>query len=304
MNVYLVDGTYELFRHYYALPSAKDADGHEVGAVRGVLASVLGMIRNGATHIAVATDHVIESFRNKLWAGYKTSAGVPPDLLAQFHLLEEVLSVAGIAVWPMIEFEADDALAAGASAAGRNKRVKQVIICTPDKDLAQCVTGTRIVQLSRRTNVTLDEAGVVQKFGVTPQSIPDYLALVGDAADGYPGLRGWGAKSSAAVLAKFLHLESIPIDCRDWRVNATNASALAATLSQQREQALLFRTLATLRTDIKLFDDVEQLRWSGPKPEFDALAARLDAAKGESRGGGARKSVRTPLPKQRSSPMN
>ena len=257
MNVYLVDGTYELFRHYYALPSAKDADGHEVAAVRGVLASVLGMVRNSATHIAVATDHVIESFRNKLWPGYKTSAGVPRDLLAQFHLLEEVLSAAGIAVWPMIEFEADDALAAGAAAAARDKRVKQVIVCTPDKDLAQCVTGTRVVQLSRRTNVTLDEVGVMQKFGVAPESIPDYLALVGDAADGYPGLPGWGAKSSAAVLAKFLHLEAIPVDYRDWRVNATNAGALAATLCEQREQALLFRTLATLRTDIKLFDDVE-----------------------------------------------
>src|SRR6516165_4158854 len=236
------------------------------------------MIRNGTTHIAVATDHVIESFRNKLWPGYKTSAGVPRDLLAQFHLLEEVLSAAGIAVWPMIKFEADDALAAGAAAAVRNKRVNQVIICTPDKDLAQCVTGTRVVQLNRRTNVTLDEAGVVQKFGVRPESIPDYLALVGDAADGYPGLSGWGAKSSAAVLAKFLHLESIPIDSRDWRVNASNASALAATLCEQREQALLFRTLATLRTGIKLFDDIEQLRWSGPKPELDALSARLDAA--------------------------
>jgi 5'-3' exonuclease len=204
----------------------------------------------------------------------------------------------------MIEFEADDALAAGAAAAAGNKRVKQVIICTPDKDLAQCVTGTRVVQLNRRTNVTLDEAGVVQKFGVTPKSIPDYLALVGDAADGYPGLPGWGAKSSAAVLAKFLHLESIPIDCRDWRVNTTNASALAATLCEQREQALLFRMLATLRTDIKLFDDVEQLRWSGPKPEFEALAARLDAAKGDSRRGEARKSARRPVSRRRSPSPN
>lgn len=304
MNVYLVDGTYELFRHYYAVPSAKDEDGHEVAAVRGVLASVLGMVRNGATHIAVATDHVIESFRNKLWPGYKTSTGVPRDLLAQFHLLEEVLSAAGIAVWPMIDFEADDALAAGAAAAAQDKRVKQVIVCTPDKDLAQCVTGTRVVQLSRRTNVTLDEAGVMRKFGVAPESIPDYLALVGDAADGYPGLPGWGAKSSAAVLAKFLHLEAIPVDCRYWRVNATNAGALAATLCEQREQALLFRTLATLRTDIKLFDDVEQLRWSGPKPEFDALAARLDAAKGESRGRETRKSPRRPVSKHRSSSLN
>jgi 5'-3' exonuclease len=304
VNVYLVDGTYELFRHYYALPSAKDADGCEVAAVRGVLASMLGMICNGATHIAVATDHIIESIRNNLWPGYKTSAGVPQDLLEQFQLLEDVLSAAGIAVWPMIEFEADDALAAGTAAAARNKRVKQVIICTPDKDLAQCVIGTRVVQLNRRTNVTLDEAGIVQKFGVKPESIPDYLALVGDAADGYPGLPGWGAKSSAAVLAKFLHLESIPIDCRDWRVNASNPSTLAATLCEQREQALLFRTLATLRTDINLFDDIEQLRWSGPKPEFDALAARLDAAKGADRDEEVRKSARRPSPKRRTSAPN
>jgi 5'-3' exonuclease len=304
VNVYLVDGTYELFRHYYALPSAKDMDGHEVAAVRGVLASVMGMIRNGATHIAVATDHVVESFRNDLWPGYKTSEGVPRDLLAQFPLLEDVLSAAGIAVWPMTEFEADDALAAGAASAARNQRVKQVIICTPDKDLAQCVTGTRVVQLSRRTNVTLDEAGVVRKFGVTPESIPDYLALVGDAADGYPGLPGWGAKSSAAVLAKFLHLESIPIDYRDWHVNVSSASALAARLCEQRAQALLFRTLATLRTDIQLFDDVEQLRWSGPKPEFDALAARLDAAKGESRDGEDRKSARKPQSRRRTPSSN
>lgn len=292
MKIYLVDGTYELFRHYYALPSMKDADGREVAALRGVLASVLGMVRNGATHIAVATDHLIESFRNKLWPGYKTSAGVPPDLMAQFHPLEDALSAAGITVWPMIEFEADDALAAGAAAAARNRHVEQVIICTPDKDLAQCVSGSRIVQLTRRTNVVLDEAGVTKKFGVSPESIPDYLALVGDAADGYPGLPGWGAKSSAAVLAKFLHLEAIPRDYRDWRVNANNASALAATLCEQREQALLFRKLATLRTELRLFDDVEQLRWSGPKPEFDAIAARLDAAKGESRREEARNSAR------------
>src|SRR6266853_2613373 len=196
MEVFLVDGTYELFRHYYALPSARDKRGREVGAVRGVLASVLGMIKGGATHIAVATDHVIESFRNQLWPGYKTSAGVEPELLAQFPLLEDVLSAAGIVVWPMVEFEADDALAAGAVTAARDPRVERVIICTPDKDLAQCVRGTRIVQLNRRTRVTRDEAGIIQKFGVAPASIPDYLALVGDAADGYPGLPGWGAKSS------------------------------------------------------------------------------------------------------------
>jgi 5'-3' exonuclease len=283
LDIYLVDGTYELFRHYYALPSARDTDGREVAAVRGVLASVLGMIKGGATHIAVATDHVIESFRNELWPDYKTSEGIEPDLLAQFQLLEEVLSAAGIVVWPMVEFEADDALASAAVAAARDARVQQVIICTPDKDLAQCVRGTRIVQLNRRTRVTLDEAGVIQKFGVSPESIPDYLALVGDAADGYPGLPGWGAKSSAAVLAKFGHLESIPLNCRQWRVNAANASALAGTLAREQERVLLFRTLATLRTDIALFDDVDQLRWNGPMPAFAALAARLDAARTETK---------------------
>lgn len=281
MEVYLVDGTYELFRHYYALPSARDAEGREVAAVRGVLSSVLGMINNGSKYIAVATDHVIESFRNGLWRGYKTSAGVEPELLAQFQLLEDVLSAAGVVVWPMVEFEADDALAAGAEAAARHNKVERVIICTPDKDLAQCVRGTRVVQLNRRTRTTIDEEGVVKKFGVTPESIPDYLALVGDAADGYPGLRGWGAKSSAAVLAKFLHLEAIPSDHREWHVNVTNAGALAATLSEEREQAILFRTLATLRTDIALFEDVEELRWKGPKPGFDEIAAGLDAAKTE-----------------------
>jgi 5'-3' exonuclease len=291
MEVFLVDGTYELFRHYYAVPSARDKQGREVGAVRGVLASVLGMIKGGATHIAVATDHVIESFRNQLWPEYKTSEGVEPELLAQFPLLENVLSAAGIVVWPMVEFEADDALAAGAAAAAKNARVERVVVCSPDKDLAQCVRGTRVVQLNRRTRVTLDEQGVIQKYGVPPLSIPDYLALVGDAADGYPGLAGWGAKSSAAVLAKFAHLESIPKDCREWHVNATNASALADTLCREWESALLFRKLATLRTDIALFDDVEQLRWNGPKAEFDAIAAGLDSAVTETRKPGSRKSA-------------
>ncbi len=236
------------------------------------------MIRGGAKHIAVATDHVIESFRNELWPGYKTGAGIEPDLLAQFSLLEDTLSAAGVVVWPMVEFEADDALAAAALAASQDARVERVIICTPDKDLAQCVCGTRIVQLNRRTRVTHDEAGVIQKFGVPPASIPDYLALVGDAADGYPGLPGWGAKSTAAVLAKFGHLESIPTDWREWRVNTASPSALAQTLSRERDYALLFRTLATLRTDIALFDDVDQLRWNGPTPAFTEIAARFDAA--------------------------
>jgi 5'-3' exonuclease len=278
MDVHLVDGTYELFRHYYALPSARDRDGHEVAAVRGVLKSVLGMIRGGATHIAVATDHVIESFRNGLWAGYKTGEGIEPDLLAQFELLEQVLLAAGVAVWPMVEFEADDALAAAAAAAARGHRVERVIVCTPDKDLAQCVRGTRIVQLNRRTGVTLDEQGVLGKFGVLPPSIPDYLALVGDAADGYPGLPGWGPKSSAAVLSKFGRLEAIPADWREWHVNAANAGALAKTLSSEKDRAFLFRTLATLRTDIALFGDVDELRWNGPAAGFEAVGKRLDAA--------------------------
>jgi len=261
VDVHLIDGTYELFRHYYALPSARDQKGREVAAVRGVVGSVMGMIKSGATHIGVATDHVIESFRNGLWPEYKTGEGIEPDLLAQFPLLEEALVAAGIVVWPMVEFEADDALASAATEAARDRRVERVIICTPDKDLSQCVRGTRIVQLNRRTRVTLDEAGVIRKFGVPPESIPDYLALVGDAADGYPGLPGWGAKSTAAVLAKFGRIEDIPADSGEWHVNAAQASALAATLVRERERALLFRTLATLRTDIALFDDVEQLHF-------------------------------------------
>jgi 5'-3' exonuclease len=261
MDVYLIDGTYELFRHYYAVPSVRDEHGREVGAARAVVNSILGMIDRGVTHVGVATDHIIESFRNRLWPYYKTGAGIDPDLFAQFELLEDTLTERGITVWPMVEYEADDALAAAAVAAAADKRVDRVIICTPDKDLAQCVTGTRILQLNRRTNVLRDEAGVVAKFGVAPKSIPDYLALVGDSADGYPGLRGWGAKSSAAVLAKFGHLEAIPADWRTWRVNATNAGALCSTLTRERDLAFLFRDLATLRTEIPLFESVDQLRY-------------------------------------------
>jgi 5'-3' exonuclease len=279
MDVYLIDGTYELFRHYYALPSVRDTDGNEIGAARGVVTSVLKMIKGGATHVAVATDKIIESFRNELWDGYKTGEGIEPDLWAQFPLLEEALAAAGVTVWAMVEFEADDALAAGALAAARDPRVERVFICTPDKDLAQCVIGNRIVQLDRRKNLVCDEAGVIQKFGVPPASIPDYLALVGDAADGYPGLQGWGAKSSAAVLAKFHHLESIPSDYRDWHVNVASAGSLAATLNRDRERAFLFRTLATLRTDISLFKDIDELKWAGPTPAFDKFAARFDKAR-------------------------
>ena len=279
MRVYLIDGTYELFRHFYAVPSARDEHGREVGATRGVVSSVLGMINRGATHVGVATDHVIESFRNRLWAGYKTGAGIDPDLLSQFVLLEEALWALGVMVWPMVEYEADDALAAAAVRAAADPRVEQVIVCTPDKDLAQSVSGTRIVQLNRRTNVVRDEDGVVAKFGVRPASIPDYLALVGDAADGYPGLPGWGAKSSAAVLARYQHFEAIPEDSRNWGVNAANAATLAATFARERDRAFLFRDLATLRTDMPVFGDVEELRWGGPTAAFAPLAAKMDRAR-------------------------
>jgi 5'-3' exonuclease len=279
VDIHLVDGTYELFRHFYALPSARDTDGREVAAVRGVVASVLGMINGGATHVGVATDHVIESFRNDLWPGYKTGAGIDPDLLSQFPLLEEALAALGVTVWPMVEFEADDALAAAAERAARDPRVERVVICTPDKDLAQCVRGTRVVQLNRRTRAVMDEAGVMTKFGVPPASIPDYLALVGDAADGYPGLEGWGAKSTAAVLSRFGRLEAIPDDWRTWQANVGSPAALSRVWLRDRDRALLFRTLATLRTDIAVFDDVDALRWSGPTPAFAPLAARFDAAR-------------------------
>ena len=246
--------------------------------MRGVVASVLAMINRGARHIGVATDHVIESFRNRLWPGYKTGDGIDPALFSQFQLLEDALSALGVAVWPMVEYEADDALASAAAIAAGDPRVERVIICTPDKDLAQCVRGTRVVQLIRRTRAIRDEAAVVAKFGVPPASIPDYLALVGDAADGYPGLRGWGARSAAAVLARYGHLESIPADWRTWGVNVANAGALALTLAQEREHAFLFRHLATLRSDLPLFTSVDELFWKGPTAEFAPMAARFDAA--------------------------
>jgi 5'-3' exonuclease len=263
MDVYLIDGTYELFRHFYALPSERDDQGREVAAVRGVIASIRGMTSRGVTHLGVATDHVIESFRNELWPGYKTSEGIDPALWSQFPILEGALVAMGIVVWPMVEFEADDALATAAAEAAADPRVGRVVICTPDKDLAQCVRGTRVVQLNRRTRAILDENGVTQKFGVPPASIPDYLALVGDAADGYPGLPGWGAKSTAAVLARFGHIEAIPDNYREWHVNATRPAELAATLTRERSRALLFRTLATLRTDVPLTERVDDLEWKG-----------------------------------------
>ena len=264
------------------MPPAKDGNGDEVAAVRGVVGSLRGMLNSGvATHMGVATDHVIESFRNDLYPGYKTGEGVDPNLLSQFPLLEQALEAFGVVVWPMIEYEADDALAAAAMKAAADPRVTQVRICTPDKDLSQCVSGTRIVQEDRLRRTTRDEAGVIAKFGVAPASIPDYLALVGDTSDGYPGLTGWGAKSAAAVLAKFKHIEQIPADWRTWGVNCARPGALSITLEKDRELALLFRDLATLRTNIAVFDSVDQLEWQGPKPAFQAWKARFDSAKEE-----------------------
>jgi 5'-3' exonuclease len=278
VNVHLIDGTYELFRHFYALPSAKDADGREVAAVRGVVHSILAMIQRGTTHVGVATDHVIESFRNRLWRSYKTGEGVDPALLAQFEPLEVMLYAAGITVWPMVEYEADDALASAAEKAAADKRVQRVIICTPDKDLAQSVRGDRVVQLNRRTGDLRTEPDVVKKFGVGPASIPDWLALVGDSSDGYPGLPGWGPKSASEVLARFKRLEAIPRDYREWHANVRNAGTLARVLDEQRDLAFLFRDLATLRTDVPVFTSVDELRWTGPRPEFEAIAARMESA--------------------------
>lgn len=275
MNIYLVDGTYELFRYFYAVPPAKDKNGQEIGAVRGVLASVFSMIEAGATHIGVATDHVVESFRNDLYAGYKTSEGVPPELLSQFPILEEALQQLGVMVWPMIEFEADDALASAAAKAAQNPDVTQVLICTPDKDLGQCVSGTRVVQLDRRREIVRDEAGVEAKFGVRPESIPDYLAVVGDSADGFPGIAGWGSKAAAIVLSQYLHLENIPKDWRSWKVTIRRAAALGASLFSAWDEALLFRTLATLRVDVPVFDSIDELRWRSPRPEFEGLCQRM-----------------------------
>jgi 5'-3' exonuclease len=277
MDVHLIDGTYELFRHFFAVPAVKDVDGQEIGAVRGVLASVLSMIERGATHIGVATDHVVESFRNDLYPGYKTSEGVAPELLSQFPILEEALDAMGVVVWPMVEFEADDALASAAAKAALDEHVKQVFICTPDKDLGQCVVGTRVVQLDRRHDALRDEAGVVAKFGVSPQSIPDYLAVVGDSADGFPGVAGWGQKAAASVLSQYFHLENIPKDWQAWHPSIRKARALSESLFSSWNEPLLFRTLATLRLDVPVFDTVEDLRWHGPRPSFEDHCRRMKA---------------------------
>jgi 5'-3' exonuclease len=275
MDVHLIDGTYELFRHFYALPSAMDVGGREIAAVRGVLTSVLSMIENGTTHIGVATDHVVESFRNDLYPGYKTSEGVPPELLAQFPILDEAMEAMGVVVWPMVYYEADDALASAAAKAARDAQVAQVFLCTPDKDLSQCVVGTRVVQLDRRRDIVRDEAGVVAKFGVKPQSIPDYLAVVGDSADGFPGLPGWGAKAAALTLSQYPHLEDIPKDWQDWHPSIGKARRLSESLFNAWNDALLFRTLATLRLDVPVFDTVEDLRWNEARPDFAEHCQRM-----------------------------
>lgn len=277
MNVHLIDGTYELFRYFYAVPSARDVDGQEIGAVRGVVASVFSMIEAGATHVGVATDHVVESFRNNLYPGYKTSEGVPPELLSQFPVLEEALQQAGIVVWPMVYYEADDALASAAAKAALDPNVKQILICTPDKDLSQCVVGTRIVQLDRRREILRDEAGVEAKFGVKPQSIPDYLAMVGDSADGYPGIAGWGPKAAALTFSQYAHLEDVPKDWRAWHPSIRRARHLSESLFAAWNDAVLFRTLATLRLDVPVFASVDELRWREPGPEFEKRCGRMNA---------------------------
>ena len=277
MDVHLIDGTYELFRHFYAVPPAKDRRGRETGGVLGVLRSVLSMIEQGATHLGVATDHVIESFRNDLYAGYKTSEGVDPALLSQFSPLEEALDCMGVVVWPMVYFEADDALASAAAKAARDASVGRVFICTPDKDLGQCVAGTRVVQLDRRRNLLRDEAGVEAKFGVKPESIPDYLALVGDTADGFPGIAGWGEKGASRTLARYGRLEHIPKDWRDWHAATGSARRLADSLFSSWDEALLYRTLATLRVDAPVFESVDDLRWRGPKAGFESLCEDMGA---------------------------
>jgi 5'-3' exonuclease len=277
MKVHLVDGTYELFRHFFGAPPHQNAAGREVAAVRGVVGSVLQLLSEGATHVGVATDHVIESFRNDLWPGYKTGEGIDPDLWSQAWPLEEALDALGVVVWPMVELEADDALASAAAVAGEDGRVEQVIICTPDKDLGQCVRGTRVVQLDRRKGQLVDEGGVVAKFGVRPISIPDYLALVGDSADGFPGLPGWGAKSAAAVLARWGHVEDVPANPADWDVAVRGAAKLAATLQEGRHDVALFKELATLRVDRSLLGHAEDLRWRGPTSEFARVCEEIDA---------------------------
>ena len=272
-----MDGTYELFRHFYAIPPETNSAGREIAATRGVLASIVSMLESGVRYIGVATDHVIESFRNDLWGGYKTSEGVDPRLLAQFQLLEDSLASVGLVVWPMVELEADDAIAGAAKSLSKFPEVGRIYLCSPDKDLAQCVRKKRIVMMDRRRDKIIDEDGVLEKFGVPPESIPDYLALVGDSADGYPGLDGWGEKSAGALLAKYRHLERIPKDNSDWTVSLRGAVTLASTLQENMKLALLFRDLATLRTKQPRISDPSQIHWKGPMETFQATCKELEA---------------------------
>ena len=272
MRVHLVDGTYELFRYHYS-PGNRDP---EHGAARGVVHSMLQLIDDGATHVGIATDQVVESFRNDLWPGYKTGEGVAPELMAQFPLVEEALTAAGFCVWPMVEYEADDAMGAAARKAARHPGVEQVLICTPDKDLAQCVSDDgRIVQYDRRQQKLIDHDGVVAKFGVPAESIPDYLALVGDSADGFPGLAGWGARSTATVLSHYIHLENIPDAVGQWEVSVRGSAKLAATLAENRDLAMLFRQIATIVDEAPTFDQLEELAWTGPTADFPELIGGL-----------------------------
>lgn len=276
MQVHLVDGTYELFRYHFSMPSHVTDWGQEVAATRGVAGSMLQLLEGGATHVGIATDHVIPSFRNDLYAGYKDGSGVEEELTSQFGLLEDVLEALGFRVFAMVEFEADDAMGAAARIAAADDRVDEVLLCTPDKDLGQCVGG-KVVQFDRRKGQRFDVAGVTEKFGVPPESIADYLGLVGDSADGFPGLPGWGAKSAATVLARYGHLEAIPRDAAGWDVTVRGAAKLAATLAEQFDDAVLFRHIATIRYDAPTIVDVEELRWSGPRPEAVELCERIDA---------------------------
>jgi 5'-3' exonuclease len=277
MQVHLVDGTYELFRYFFAMPEHVNADGEQVGAVRGVVGSVLNLIEQGATHVGVATDHVIPSFRNELWDGYKDGSEIDPLIEQQFGLLEDALVSAGFTVWPMVEVEADDALAAAAAIAAADERVERAIICTPDKDLAQCVRADgRVVQLDRRKETLYDWPAVIEKFGVSPTSIPDYLGLVGDTADGFPGLPGWGAKSAALVLAEYEHIEAIPHDVTEWAVKVRGGAKLAQTLHDNFDDALLFRRIATVETELDV-GAVDEWCWTGPTAAFGAMCDRLDA---------------------------
>ena len=280
MKVHLVDGTYELFRHYFGAPSHITSEGYEVGATRAVLASMLSLLEQGATHIGIATDHTITSFRNELYEGYKDGSDIDPDISGQFHILEDLLEAAGFIIFPMVEFEADDALASAAMRSTVDKRVDQVVICTPDKDLGQCLTPDhKIVQYDRRKKLEMNYEAIIEKFGVRPESIPDYLGLMGDTADGFPGLQGWGAKSSSSVLAVYNHIEHIPEDPEKWEVSVRGAKKLAATLNENQSLALLFRQIATLSYDAPTFGSIDELHWEGPGSDFVQIAEKLDATR-------------------------